>query len=118
MSNEKKNVMDFLREQSAQLPLMEGKDKGDIKQILDTTLTVTDYGFLNNEAGEPYAVFTVKELPNFFFFGGQVPTDRFLMMDKNGYREDILGGNLKIVLSEKRARKSGKTYVDMSPAEA
>lgn len=117
MSNERKNVMEFLRQQSAQLPLMEGKEKGDIKQILDTPLTVTDYGFLNNEAGEPYAVFTTAEFPHFFFFGGTVPTDRFLLMDQSGYREDILGGNLKVVLSEKRARKSGKIYVDMTPAE-
>ena len=78
MSNNtmKKSLRERAKEFSVQLPLMEGREKGETKELIATVCTIDDYGFLPNEAGEPYAVFTVKERPNKFYFGGSVLTAR------------------------------------------
>lgn len=116
MSNEttRKSLRERAKEFSVQLPLMEGRDKGDTKALLDTICTITDYGFLPNDAGEVYAVFTVKEHPKHFFFGGSVLTDRLTALDSEGYREEIVTDGLPVLMTNAKGKKSNRTYVSVT----
>lgn len=64
------------------LPFMEGKEKIEVKgNILNTTLTVDDFGFLEGEEGE-YVVIALKEYPNNFIYGSSVVTQAFKTLDE------------------------------------
>lgn len=63
------------------LPFMEGKEKGDMDSLMDTTVTIVDYGFMNDD-GKEYASFICKEHPEYFFFGGSVLTDGLKKVDE------------------------------------
>ena len=115
MSNENK-TMKSLRERakefSVQLPFMEGRDKGDTKELLGTINTITEYGFLPNDKGVPYCVFTVAERPKTFYFGGMVLTDQLAQLEAEGYHEAINAEGLPMLMTEKRS-KNNKTYTNV-----
>lgn len=114
-SNENKS-MKSLRERAkefdARLPFMEGRDKGDTKELLGQDSTINEYGFLPNEAGEPYAVFTVKERPSKFYFGGSVITDRLIKLEEEGYHDAIVAEGLPVRMTEKKSRNN-RTFVNV-----
>ena len=113
MSNEmRKSLKERAKEFDVRLPIMEGRDKGDTKEVLAQVSTITDYGFLSNEAGEPYAVFTVKERPGKFYFGGTVLTERLLKLDADGYHEAVVEEGLPVLLTEKKS-KGNRTFVNV-----
>ena len=116
MSNEiktLKSLRDRAKEFDTRLPLMEGRDKGDTSELLAQVTTITDYGFLPNEAGEPYAVFIVKERAGKFYFGGTVLTARLSDLDAEGYHDAIVAEGLPILMTETKAKKSNRTYTDV-----
>lgn len=106
-----KSLKDRAKEFSVRLPFMEGKDKGETNELLGTVNTITEYGFLPNEQGEVYAVFTVKERPAKFYFGGTVLTDRLTQLEAEGYHDAIVEEGLPTLMTEQKARKGGRTYV-------
>lgn len=108
-TNENKNMKslrDRAREFDVRLPFMDGRDKGDTKELLGQDSTIVEYGFLPNEAGETYAVFIVKERSDKFYFGGTVITDRLLKLEQEGYHEAIVAEGLPIRMSEKKSRNN------------
>lgn len=111
MSNERKSLRERAKQFSVQLPLMDGRDKGETKELLGTDNTIIDYGFLHNENGEPYAAFVVKERPNKFYFGGMALTDQLLQLDAEGYHDDVLAEGLPVRFTEKKS-KGNRTYVN------
>lgn len=112
-NNLAKSLKERAKEFDIQLPLMDGREKGDTKEILSTVCTITDYGFLPNEAGEPYAVFIVKEIPNKFYFGGQVLTARLTELDADGYHDAVVAEGLPVLMTEKKGKKSNRSYVNV-----
>lgn len=118
--NENKNVTqksfedlrNRAREFSAQLPFMECREKGEIKELIGQISTINQFGFIPNEAGEPYAVFTVKEREKRFYFGGMVLTDRLIQLEKEGFREVIEEEGLPVLMTEKKG-KSNRTYTNV-----
>lgn len=115
MSNEniKKSLRERAKEMSAQLPIMEGRDKGEVTELLSQIVTITDYGFLPNEAGEPYAVFITKERENKFYFGGTVLTARLTELDSEGYHDAIVEEGLPTLLTPAKSKKSNRGYVNV-----
>ena len=63
------------------LPFMEGREKGDMDDLTDATVTIVDYGFMNDD-GKEYACFICKEHEGLFFFGGSVLTDSLQKLDE------------------------------------
>lgn len=111
MSNEmRKSLRDRAKEFSVQLPFMEGREKGETKELLGQVSTITDYGFLPNENGEAYVCFIVKERAGKFYFGGAVLTDRLTQLEEEGYRDEIIEHGLPMVMTEQKAKKSNRTY--------
>lgn len=71
------------------LPFMEGKEAIEDKGvILNNTLTVDDYGFLEGEDGE-YVVIAIKEYPQNFIFGGSIVTEAFKKLESKVSEEGI-----------------------------
>lgn len=112
-NNMKKSLKDRAKEFDVQLPLMEGREKGDTKELIAQVTTITDYGFLPNEAGEPYAVFTVKERPNKFYFGGSVLTARLTELESDGYHDTIVSEGLPMLMTEAKSKKSNRAYTNV-----
>ena len=101
MSDMKKALRDRAKEFSVRLPFMEGRDKGETKELLGTVNTIVEYGFLPNEHGELYAAFIVKERSDKFYFGGTVLTDRLSQLEAEGYHDAICEEGLPMLMTEK-----------------
>lgn len=116
MSNETKSIKS-LRERAQQfniqLPFMEGREKGDGKELNGQISTIVDYGFLSNEKGEPYVVFITKERANKFYFGGMVLTERLLELENDGYHDAIVEEGLPVLFTEEKSKKSNRPYVNV-----
>lgn len=110
--NVRKSLRDRAKEFSVQLPFMEGREKGDTKELLGTVNTIIEYGFLPNEKGEVYACFIVKERSDKFYFGGMVITDQLLKLEEEGYHEEIVEAGLPVLMTEKKS-KNKMTYTNV-----
>lgn len=109
-----KSLRERAKEFSVLLPLMEGKEKEELDALLGQVSTINDYGFLSDrERGEAYVVFTVKERPNKFFFGGTVLTDRLSQLEAEGYHEAILAEGLPVLLTRQKNKKGDKKYTNV-----
>lgn len=107
-----KSLKDRAKEFSVRLPFMEGRDKGETKDLIGQVSTITDYGFLPNEAGEMYAAFIVAERKDKFYFGGTVLTDRLLQLQAEGYYDAIVEEGLPMVMTEKKS-KNGRNFTNV-----
>ena len=115
MSNEMKSMKSLkerAKEFDVRLPFMEGREKGETKELLGTVNTICDYGFLPNEHGEVYACFIVKERPKKFYFGGTVITDRLTQLEEEGYHEAIMAEGLPVRMDEKKSRNN-RTFTNV-----
>lgn len=113
MSTEmKKSLKERAKEFSVRLPFMDGREKGDQKELHGSVNTICDYGFLNDDKGVAYVVFIVKERAGKFYFGGEVLTDRLAQLEAEGYREEILTDGLPILMTEKKS-KNGRGYTNV-----
>ena len=116
MSNEIKNLKSLKERAKAfdvQLPFMDGRDKGETKELLGQVSTITDYGFIPNDAGEAYVVFITKERANKFYFGGSVLTARMLELESEGYHEAIVAEGLPVLFTEEKSKKSNRSYTNV-----
>ena len=115
---ETKNMMKSLRERAkefdARLPFLDGREKGDTNEIMGQIITIDEYGFLPNDAGEHYVCFTTRERSNKFYFGGTVLTARMIELDQDGYREAIQSEGLPVLLTLAKAKKGGRTYTNVT----
>ena len=112
MSTNLKSLKERAKEFDVRLPIMEGRDKGDTKELLGQVSTIEDYGFLPNEAGEMYSVFIVKERAGKFYFGGTVLTDRLFKFENEGYHDAIVAEGLPVLLTEKKS-KNNRSFVNV-----
>lgn len=108
MSKSMKDLKARAKEFSILLPFMEGKDKGDLGRIVDTNVTIVEYGFLHdtNDDGsdKDYVCFMVKEDPQNFYFGGQVLTENMHELDEEGYGDAIRKEGLPVLFSKKKSK--------------
>lgn len=114
----KKSLKDRAKEFSVQLPFMDGRDKGDAKDLVGQVTTIVDYGFLKGDATEEgnanrdYACFIVKEHSDKFYFGGTVLTDQLQQLEAEGYHDEIITDGLPMLMTEKKS-KNKRTYINV-----
>ena len=115
MSNENvmKSLRDRAREFTTLLPFMDGREKGDTKELIGQVSTIVEYGFLPNDKGEVYVAFIVKERSGKFYFGGQVLTDRMSQLEEEGYHDAVVAEGLPVLMTEARSKKSGRGYTNV-----
>lgn len=111
-ANKMKSLKDRAKEFSIQLPFMEGRDKGDAKELIGTVNTIKDYGFLKGDDDREYAVFIVAERSKTFYFGGTVLTDQLAQLEAEGYHEAIVEEGLPMLMTEKKS-KNNRSYVNV-----
>lgn len=112
MSDMRKNLRDRAKEFSVQLPFMDGREKGDSKELVGQVSTICDYGFLKGDDGREYVVFITKERSKHFYFGGTVLTDQMQQLEVEGYHEDIVSEGLPMLMTEKKS-KNNRSYVNV-----
>ncbi len=108
-NNMRKSLKERAKEFSVQLPFMEGREKGDGRDLIGTVTTIDNYGFLKGEDDRAYVVFTVRERKDFFYFGGTVLTDQMEQLEADGYRDEIETEGLPMLMTEKKS-KNKRTY--------
>lgn len=110
--NMRKSLKDRAKEFSVRLPFMDGRDKGDAKELVGQVTTITDYGFLKDDNGRDYVVFITKERSKTFYFGGTVLTDQLQQLEAEGYHEEIVTEGLPMLMTEKKS-KNNRSYVNV-----
>lgn len=111
MSN-MKSLRDRAKEFSVQLPFMDGREKGDAKELVGQVSTIVDYGFLKGDDDREYAVFITKERAKTFYFGGTVLTDQLAQLEAEGYHDAIVEEGLPMLMTEKKS-KNNRTYTNV-----
>lgn len=108
-----KSLRDRAKEFDVRLPFMDNREKGNADKLLGLVSTINEYGFLPNDDGEVYAVFTVKEFSGLFFFGGSVLTDRLTQLDAEGYGPAIREEGLPILMTKVTSKKTKRQYTNV-----
>lgn len=107
-----KSLRDRAKEFSVQLPFMEGREKGDGKDLIGQISTITDYGFLKGDDDREYVVFITAERSSTFYFGGTVLTDQLAQLEAEGYHDAIVEEGLPMLMKEKKS-KNNRSYVSV-----
>lgn len=108
----KKSLKERAKEFGVRLPFMDGRDKGDTKNLIGVVSTISDYGFLKGDDDREYVVFITKENSKEFYFGGTVLTDQMQQLEAEGYHETIIDEGLPFVMTEKKS-KNNRSYVNV-----
>ena len=116
MEATRKSLKDRAKEFSVQLPFMDGREKGDSKELVGQVITITDYGFLKGDDEREYAVFITKERAKKFYFGGTVITDQLQQLEAEGYHDEIVAEGLPTLMTEKKSKNNrGYIHVEFYP---
>ena len=107
-----KSLRDRAKEFSVQLPFMDGREKGDAKELVGQISTICDYGFLKGEDERDYVVFIVRERAKVFYFGGTVLTDQLQQLEAEGYHDAIVEEGLPVLFTEKKS-KNNRSYINV-----
>ena len=87
-------------------------------EIVNKNVTINDYEFLKDESGQLYAVYTVKEIANTFFFGGMDLSQKLLILDQAGYKDAIKKQGVPMKLHNSKTKKGRQFYrVEFLPKE-
>lgn len=110
--NSRKSLRDRAKELGAQLPFMDGREKGESTDLVGMISTIRDYGFLKSDDDREYVVIIVDEDKKHFFFGGTALSDQMRKLDDEGYGDEIRQDGLPMLLSEKKSRNNRK-YINV-----
>lgn len=89
---------------NAGIPFMEGREKGNLSDMLDKPLHIVDFGFINGEDGR-YAVMLFAEDDENFYFGNSIITAMLETVDDDGMRDELAE---QVITFEHRTSKNGK----------
>lgn len=101
---------DYLKNKHSRLEIMEGREKADVQDILDKNVHINNFDFLTGEDGE-YAVFTIVEDENNFYFASSVLTQELKDIQNDGMKEDAIAETISIKLYERKSKNGKRTYI-------
>lgn len=111
-----KSLQERVKELTKKLSIMEGKTKGENCELEDKIVTINDFDIIKGD--NDYAVYTVKEIEDTFFFGGMVLTEQLKQLEAEGYKEAIQKEGLRVRLKECKSKKGRSYYsVEFEPKE-
>lgn len=108
----RKSLQESASQLTSQLELILGREKGDTNALLDTAVTITDFDYLTGDKGE-YAVFTIKEDAQQFYFGNSILTGHLKELEADGHKEEIQTHGLPTLFEQKRS-KQNRTYTKVT----
>lgn len=88
------------------IPFMEGRDKGDMRDILGKKVHIVDFGFIKKD-DEDFGVIALAEDEKNFYFCNQVITEMLHQIDADNMRDELTAQN--IVFSLVKSKK-GRDY--------
>lgn len=91
------------------IEFMNEREKGEMQDLLNKNLTITDYSFINGDDGE-YVVFIVKEDESKFYFGGKVLTENMKSFTSDD-KEEIKRDGLPVIFEERKSKKTNRKYI-------
>lgn len=104
------NIKDLIKQAKeitlSGLPFMEDREKGDMEDLIDKTVTIIDYGYMKDE-GKDYAAFITEENEKCFYFGGSVLTDSLQRLDEvltDNEIAELLDNGLQCKFEKKKSK--------------
>lgn len=88
------------------IAFMEGRDKGNLADMLETPVHIIDYGFIKNDEGE-YAVMLFAEDDKRFYFGNSIITEMLKTIESDGMKDALAEQPIRFF---SRESKKGRTY--------
>ena len=70
------------------IPFMEGREKGNLRDLLGKELHIEDFGFINGKDGK-FAVMMFAEDADKFYFGNSIVTEMLETVDEDGMRKEL-----------------------------
>jgi len=104
-----KNLRELAKALQNDLPLMNNRTKGEQEDLIGEIVTIEDYDFMKGENGA-YVVFTVKEYPEQFFFGGSVLTEQLQKVEEAEMHDQVISEGLPMLLTKKQSKETKRNY--------
>lgn len=92
------------------IPFMDGREKGDLHQIIGEKVHIDDFGFINGENGE-YAVISTIEYPQTFFFCNAIITEMLRTVQADEMESALAKQEIAFVEMKSRRGREYMTYV-------
>ena len=118
--SEQKSFQELVKEMSGRssVKIMEGKNKGDLIDLTDDNplfkdqaVTVNDYDIIFDATRQTsYSVFTVREAPDNFYFGGPIITELFNLLDTKALKDQVHETGLKVKVLRKLSKNKRFYY--------
>lgn len=89
------------------IPFMEGREKGDLSNLVGQPLHIVDFGFIDGNDGE-FAVIQFKEDAKKFYFGNSIVTEMLQEVQKDGMEKELAKQVIKFSM---RTSKTGREYM-------
>lgn|SRR5699024_1185261 len=99
------NLQERAKQLQASSVLMDNREKGEIKDLLNLNLTIINYDFMSGDDGE-YSIIHLAEENNLFFFGGSVITEILQQLDKEGYYDQIKKEGLPVKFTSVKSKNN------------
>lgn len=103
-------LTDYIQNKNSKITIMEGREKEELRSLLDKEVTINNFDFLNGKDGI-YAVFTIAEDEKSFYFASSIITENLLDIEREGLKEEVQKEGLKIKLTERKSESSKRNYI-------
>ena len=90
------------------IPFLEGREKGNLRDLVNKPLHIVDYGFIEGKDGK-FAVIAFKEDADRFYFGNSIVTEMLEEVDVDGMREELAQQAIQFDLRVSKER--GQEYM-------
>lgn len=86
------------------IPFMEGREKGNLRDLVDKPLHIVDFGFINGKDGE-FGVVQFAEDDKKFYFANGIITEMLMQVDDDGMREELAEQPIVFTMRMSKERK-------------
>ena len=90
------------------IPFMEGREKGNLSDMLNYPLHIADFAFLSDEDNREYAVMVFQEDSERFYFGNSIVTEMLRTVEQDGAKPIISQRAIKF--DTRKSKQRGRTY--------
>ena len=90
------------------IPFMEGREKGNLRDLVDRPLHIVDFGFIDGKDGK-FAVMQFAEDEANFYFGNSIVTEMLETVEEDDMRDEL--AQQAIVFSLRVSKERNQEYM-------
>ena len=90
------------------IAFMDDREKGNLGDMLNIPVHISDFAFLTDDEGHTYAVMAFVEDSQHFYFGNAIISDMLQTVESEGAKSIISQRAIKFMT--RASRKKGRTY--------